>query len=115
VTGASRVIARWMAWERARTVLTARNELNLHRTADTICPGSTKGPHIHRICDDLARAENISVEDVEAAFTAPAALKRFVKPETHAAVCVFLASKEGRDINRQDINVSGDLTWYYRF
>jgi len=116
VTDASRVIvsrgnARRMAGEGARIVLTARNELNLQRTADTVCPDSTEGPYIHRISDDLARAEYISVGDAEVAFTAPAALKRFVKPEDHAAVCVFLTSKEGRDITGQDINVSGGLTW----
>lgn len=117
VTDASRVIvsqgnARRMAGEGARIVLTARNELNLQRTADTLCPDSTEGPYIHRIFDDLARAEIISLEDAEVAFTVPATLERFVKSEDHASVCDFLNSKEGRDIIGQDVIVSGGLTWY---
>ena len=117
MTDASRVIvsqgnARRMAGEGARIVLTARNELNLQRTADTLCPDSTEGPYIHRIFDDLARAEIISLEDAEVAFTVPATLERFVKSEDHASVCDFLNSKEGRDIIGQDVIVSGGLIWY---
>ena len=81
-------------------------------TANTICPGSTEGPRIKRVCEEMALAENISYEDAAATFTAPAALKRFVRPEDHAAACIFLASEDGANITGQDINVSGGLTWY---
>ncbi len=81
-------------------------------TANVICPGSTEGPRIKRVCEEMALAENISFEDAAATFTAPAALKRFVRPEDHAATCVFLASDDGANITGQDINVSGGLIWY---
>ncbi|MBT3435436.1 MAG: SDR family oxidoreductase [Nitrospinaceae bacterium] len=81
-------------------------------TANVICPGSTEGPRIDRVCREMAIAEKISIEDAATTFTAPAALKRFVLPEDHAGICVFLASDDGANVTGQDINVSGGLVWY---
>jgi NAD(P)-dependent dehydrogenase (short-subunit alcohol dehydrogenase family) len=79
-------------------------------TANVICLGPTEGPRIKRVCEEMALSGNISF--AAATFTAPAALKRFVRPEDHAAICVFLASDDGANITGQDINVSGGLVWY---
>ncbi len=81
-------------------------------TANVICPGPTEGPRVQRICKNMAAAENITVEEAAASFTAPSALKRFVLPEDHASLCVYLSSEEGSHITGQDFNVSGGLVWY---
>ena len=81
-------------------------------TANVICPGPTDGPRVRRICENMAATENITVEAAAASFTAPSALKRFVLPEDHAALCAYLCSKEGSRITGQDFNVSGGLVWY---
>lgn len=81
-------------------------------TANVICPGPTEGPRVRRVCENMAAAENITVEEAAASFTAPSALRRFVLPEDHASLCAFLCSEEGGSITGQDFNVSGGLVWY---
>ena len=93
-----------------RTLAFEVGEYNI--TANTICPGLTEGPRVKRVCEDIALSENITYEEATTTFTSPAALKRFVRPDDHAAACIFLASDDGANITGQDINVSGGLTLY---
>ncbi|MBI3128285.1 MAG: SDR family oxidoreductase [Candidatus Tectomicrobia bacterium] len=81
-------------------------------TVNAICPGATAGPRIQSVFENMARVQNISVEEAERAFTDPAALKCLVTPEDHAAVCVFLASDDAAHMTAQDINVTAGLVWY---
>jgi len=81
-------------------------------TVNAVCPGATEGPRIQSVIENMAQSFGTSYEEAERSFTDPAALKRLVRPEDQAALCVFLASEEGARMTAQDINVTAGLIWY---
>lgn len=81
-------------------------------TVNAICPGATEGPRIQSVIENMAKSFNITYEEAQRTFTAPAALKTLVRAEDHAALCIFLASDEAVHVTAQDLNVTGGLVWY---
>ncbi|MEE9276297.1 MAG: SDR family NAD(P)-dependent oxidoreductase [bacterium] len=81
-------------------------------TVNAVCPGATEGERIRRVIENDAKARNVTYEEAEAGFTSAAALKRFVRSEDTAAMCIFLCSEEGKNMTGQDINVTAGLCWY---
>ncbi len=81
-------------------------------TVNAVCPGATEGPRIQSVIENMAKSFNMPYEEAEKSFTSPAALKRLVRAEDTAALCVFLASEEGAHMTAQDINVTAGLAWY---
>jgi NAD(P)-dependent dehydrogenase (short-subunit alcohol dehydrogenase family) len=75
-------------------------------TVNAIAPGPVRGPRIDSVIRNRATAMNRPVEEVERDYVEPTALKRMVEEEDIAAMAVFLASPEGRNITGETINIS---------
>ena len=75
-------------------------------TVNAIAPGPVRGPRIESVIRNRAAQLNRSFEDVERDYVEPTALKRMVEEEDIAAMAVFLASEEGRNITGDTLNIS---------
>jgi NAD(P)-dependent dehydrogenase (short-subunit alcohol dehydrogenase family) len=75
-------------------------------TVNAIAPGPVRGPRIERVIRDRAKEMNLSFEEMERQYVEPTALKRMVEEEEIAAMAVFLASEEGRNITGETLNIS---------
>jgi NAD(P)-dependent dehydrogenase (short-subunit alcohol dehydrogenase family) len=75
-------------------------------TVNAIAPGPIRGPRIDEVIRRRAAEMNRSVEEVESEYVAPTALKRMAEEDDIAAMCVFLASEEGRNITGETITIS---------
>jgi NAD(P)-dependent dehydrogenase (short-subunit alcohol dehydrogenase family) len=75
-------------------------------TVNAIAPGPVRGPRIESVIRNRAAQMNRSFEDVERDYVEPTALKRMVDEEDIAAMAVFLASEEGRNITGETLNIS---------
>jgi NAD(P)-dependent dehydrogenase (short-subunit alcohol dehydrogenase family) len=75
-------------------------------TVNAIAPGPVRGPRIESVIRNRAAQLNRSFEDVERDYVEPTALKRMVEEEDIAAMAVFLASEEGRNITGETLNIS---------
>ena len=60
---------------------------------------------IRKRADEMGRA----YEDVQSEYTEQTALKRFVENEDIAAMALFLASAEGRNITGETFNISAGM------
>jgi len=76
-------------------------------TANAIAPGPVNGPRIESVIRNRAAQMNVSVEEVTRQYVEPTALKRMVEEEDIAALALFLAADEGRNITGETFNVSG--------
>ncbi|HKP87432.1 MAG TPA: SDR family oxidoreductase [Blastocatellia bacterium] len=76
-------------------------------TVNAIAPGPVRGPRIESVIRNRAAQLGRPFEDVEREYVEPTALKRMVEEEDIAAMAVFLASEEGRNITGDTINISG--------
>jgi NAD(P)-dependent dehydrogenase (short-subunit alcohol dehydrogenase family) len=75
-------------------------------TANAIAPGPVRGPRIERVIRNRAEEMKLSYEEVARQYVEPTALKRMVEEEDIAAMALFLASDEGRNITGETLNVS---------
>ena len=76
-------------------------------TVNAIAPGSTKGERIAAVVRDRAAALGRTPEEIEREFFLEQnALRRMVEPEEIAAMALFLASEEARNITGETISVS---------
>ena len=75
-------------------------------TANAIAPGPVRGPRIERVIRNRAEEMKLPYEEVEKQYVEPTALKRMVEEEDIAAMAVFLASDEGRNITGETLNIS---------
>jgi len=75
-------------------------------TANAIAPGPVRGPRIERVIRNRAEEMNLPFEEVEKQYVEPTALKRMVEEEDIAAMALFLASDEGRNITGETLNIS---------
>jgi 3-hydroxybutyrate dehydrogenase len=75
-------------------------------TANAIAPGPVRGPRIESVIRDRATQMNVAYEDVERQYVEPTALKRMVEEDDIAAMALFLASDEGRNITGETFNIS---------
>lgn len=76
-------------------------------TANAIAPGPVRGPRIERVIRNRAEEMKLPYEEVVRQYVEPTALKRMVEEEDIAAMAVFLASDEGRNITGETLNISG--------
>jgi len=76
-------------------------------TANAIAPGPVRGPRIESVIRNRAAQMNATYEDVERQYVEPTALKRMVEEDDIAAMALFLASDEGRNITGETLNISG--------
>ncbi len=75
-------------------------------TVNAIAPGPVRGPRIESVIRNRAEQLNRSFESVEADYVEPTALKRMVEEDDIAAMALFLASEEGRNITGETLNIS---------
>jgi len=75
-------------------------------TANAIAPGPVRGPRIDQVIRHRAEEMKLSFEETERQYVEPTALKRMVEEEDIAAMAVFLASDEGRNITGETLNIS---------
>lgn len=76
-------------------------------TANAIAPGPVNGPRIEAVIRNRAAQMNVPVEEMTRQYVEPTALKRMVEEEDIAALALFLAADEGRNITGETFNVSG--------
>ncbi len=76
-------------------------------TVNAIAPGPVRGPRIDEVIRRRADEMGRSFEEVEREYIAPIALERMVDEEDIAAMSIFLASEEGRNITGETITISG--------
>jgi 3-oxoacyl-[acyl-carrier protein] reductase len=73
-----------------------------------VAPGMVDGPRFReKVCADMARRLNISVEEAAARHAADYALKRVTIDSDVAHACLFLASDVSRQITGVDLPVDG--------
>ena len=77
-------------------------------TANAICPGYVDTPLVQKQIADQAKVHNISEDEViEKVMLIKQPIKKFVKPESIGALCVFLASEHGELITGAAIPIDG--------
>ena len=97
--------SKWAMIGLTRTLAEEAGRYNI--TVNAIAPGPVRGPRIDSVIRNRAAAMNRSVEEVEREYVEPTALKRMVEEDDIAAMALFLASEEGRNITGETINISG--------
>jgi NAD(P)-dependent dehydrogenase (short-subunit alcohol dehydrogenase family) len=75
-------------------------------TVNAIAPGPVRGPRIERVILHRAEEMKLPFEEVARQYVEPTALKRMVEEDDIAAMAVFLASEEGRNITGETLNIS---------
>lgn len=78
-------------------------------TVNAIAPGPVRGPRIEGVIRRRAEEMGVSYEQVEREYTQMTTLKRMVENEDIAAMALFLASDEGRNITGETINISAGM------
>lgn len=82
-------------------------------TVNAICPGATSGPRIESVIEAQAEKLGVSYEEAKReVFTDDALLSELTEPEDVAEMVAYLASKHGRRITAQDMNVDAGTVWY---
>lgn len=77
--------------------------------ANAIAPGPVRGPRIEAVLQKRAEQLGRTYEEVEQEMVEGTALRRMVENEDIAAMALFLASDEGRNITGETINISGGM------
>lgn len=77
--------------------------------ANAIAPGPVRGARIEAVLQKRAEQAGRSYEEMEHEMLAGAALNRMVENEDIAAMALFLASEEGRNITGETFNISGGM------
>lgn len=77
-------------------------------TANAICPGYADTPLVQKQIADQAKVHGISEDEViEKVMLIKQPIKKFVKPESIGALCVFLASEQAELITGAAIPIDG--------
>jgi NAD(P)-dependent dehydrogenase (short-subunit alcohol dehydrogenase family) len=75
--------------------------------ANAICPGSVEGPRMDRVMKAEADSRGVSPDVVFKEYVQAQSIKRFVKPDEIADMCLFLASPAAKMVTGQAIAVDG--------
>ncbi|MGH8430081.1 MAG: SDR family oxidoreductase [Solimonas sp.] len=75
--------------------------------ANAICPGAVEGPRMERVMKAEAESRGVSPDLVYKEYVQSQSIKRFVKPEEIADMCLFLASPAAKMVTGQAISVDG--------
>ena len=78
-------------------------------TVNAIAPGPVRGERIDNVIRKRAEEMGRPFEDVQGEYLEMTALKRMVENEDIAAMALFLASAEGRNITGETINISAGM------
>jgi NAD(P)-dependent dehydrogenase (short-subunit alcohol dehydrogenase family) len=97
--------SKWAMIGLTQTLAIEAGQYNI--TANAIAPGPVRGPRIESVIRNRAAQMNVTFEEVERQYIEPIALKRMVEEDDIAAMALFLASDEGRNITGETLNISG--------
>ena len=78
---------------------------------NAICPGVTRTDLFYQVMRERAAASGRLESEIIQAMDASIPVGRSNEPEDIAALAVFLASEEARNVTGQSWNVDGGLTW----
>jgi 3-oxoacyl-[acyl-carrier protein] reductase len=92
----------------AKTMSNELGEFNI--TVNNILPGFTRTQRLSTLITSIAKAKNISEEQVEKEMQQEVPMKRFGEPGELAAVAAFLASPAASYVNGVSIPVDGGRT-----
>jgi len=81
--------------------------------ANAICPGAVEGERMERVAQAEADSRNVPLEVVNREYVQSQSVKRFVKPEEIADMCVFLGSPASKMISGQAIAVDGHTETFH--
>jgi NAD(P)-dependent dehydrogenase (short-subunit alcohol dehydrogenase family) len=98
-------VSKWGMIGLTRTLAEEVGRYNI--TVNAIAPGPVRGPRMEEVISRRAAELQLSIEEVERQYVEQTALKRMVEEEDIAAMAVFLASDEGRNITGEVFVVSG--------
>jgi NAD(P)-dependent dehydrogenase (short-subunit alcohol dehydrogenase family) len=80
---------------------------------NAIAPGSIVGDRMDQVVAAQAKADDVTIEEVEMMYTQSVSLARFVEPEEIADMVVYLCSRQARSISGQVIGVDGNTETLY--
>lgn len=81
--------------------------------ANAICPGSVDGARMARVIKAEAESRGIPPDLVSKEYVQSQSIKRFVKPEEIADMCLFLASPAAKMVTGQAIAVDGHTETFH--
>ena len=81
--------------------------------ANAICPGAVEGARMERVAMAEAQSRNVSLDLVNKEYVQSQSIKRFVKPEEIADMCLFLASPTAKMVTGQAIAVDGHTETFH--
>jgi NAD(P)-dependent dehydrogenase (short-subunit alcohol dehydrogenase family) len=81
--------------------------------ANAICPGAVEGLRMERVAKAEAETRGVSLDLVHKEYLQSQSIKRFVKPEEIADMCLFLASPAARMVTGQAIAVDGHTETFH--
>lgn len=81
--------------------------------ANAICPGAVEGARMERVSKAEAETRGVSLEIVHKEYLQSQSIKRFVKPEEIADMCLFLSSPAAKMVNGQVIAVDGHTETFH--
>jgi NAD(P)-dependent dehydrogenase (short-subunit alcohol dehydrogenase family) len=89
---------------------TAAQQLGPHNiNVNAVCPGIVRTAMFQDLARTTAEKEGVGIDEVEARAVKDVPLRRANEPEDIAAMVVFLASPQARNISGQALNVDGGL------
>jgi NAD(P)-dependent dehydrogenase (short-subunit alcohol dehydrogenase family) len=97
-------VSKWGMIGLTRTLAEEAGSYNI--TVNAIAPGPVRGPRIEEVIRRRAVELGRPFDEVEREYVQPTALKRMVEEEDIAAMALFLASDEGRNITGETITIS---------
>ena len=88
--------------------LVERDVMHAATTLHVVAPGMVDGPRFReKVCADMAKKLNITVEEAAERHAAEYALKRVTTDNDVANACLFFASDVSRQITGADLPVDG--------
>jgi NAD(P)-dependent dehydrogenase (short-subunit alcohol dehydrogenase family) len=81
--------------------------------ANAICPGAVEGARMERVSKAEAETRGVSLDVVHKEYVQSQSIKRFVKPEEIADMCLFLASPAAKMVSGQAISVDGHTETFH--
>jgi len=81
--------------------------------ANAICPGTVEGTRMERVISAEAEGRGVSMDVVRREYIQSQSIKRFVKPQEIADMCLFLASPAAKMVTGQAIGVDGHTETFH--
>lgn len=78
-------------------------------TVNAVCPGLTETEMYQGIIETAAAQEGVSIEAIRARMVETVPIRRANSPQDIAAMVVFLASPDARNVTGQSLNVDGGV------